>query len=422
MILRASTAFGSSPARTGCLTRSSPGSSRRTRAAASSTTSASTAVTSCSTTPGGRLRRRGRYSGGAGEPDRRVDVATVPFALGRSIPSGPYEIRVTMADSQTVVVSVSTNDASAARYRAARLPGRQRTAALGGDGYPREPGRCAKRGTVSLRGSQAWRTVRSIAVPARAAASERLPVPVVPVRWGETVAVNIPDAKQGEIASHANAKPRDALTRVWQVRSDRSDQGTAKVTLDLVSIDGPHAFDVDLAVALLGESGELISCGHIATSLKVVSDPVEQRFEFDLGKPRGNTEPKFLAIGVAPGDILSAPMGSMWASFMPHRSPLRDFCAAGRAGRKLLAARPHRTTGPGRNRARYPGGVPGRRSPRTPNRRRAGLSPDAVETTRRCTRSNPSSDRCSRPEGRRRAAARLLGGERCGRHPRTVGR
>src|SRR5262249_35103467 len=51
--------------------------------------------------------------GGVGGPDRQIDVASVPFALGRATRIGPYEVRVTMQDARTVTVSASTKDPTA---------------------------------------------------------------------------------------------------------------------------------------------------------------------------------------------------------------------------------------------------------------------------------------------------------------------
>src|SRR5262249_6184281 len=102
--------------------------------------------------------------GGKGEPDLRIDVATVPFALGRATRLGPYEVRVAMQDDYTVALSASTADRNA--------PG---TVPVG---FLDEKGRLlfapsvtlkdqagARRGSVAIRGSVAWRQVRSIVAP-----------------------------------------------------------------------------------------------------------------------------------------------------------------------------------------------------------------------------------------------------------------
>ncbi|WP_406694035.1 hypothetical protein V5E97_23615 [Singulisphaera sp. Ch08] len=257
---------------------------------------------------------------GAGEADRRVNVATVPFSLGHPIRSGPYEIRVTSGAKRTVVVSATTNDRNASdTLPLAFLDEKQRLLFAATVTLTDQDG--TKRGSVSLRSSQPWQSVRSIAVPSGDADSMRQPLSVIPIRWGEPFAVNIPDAKEGEVASYGTKSPRDALTRAWQVRLDRTAEGTAKLALDVVSIDGPQEFYLDLAVSLLSESGELLSCGQLATSLKVVSEPTEQRFEIDLGKLRSGTQPKYVAIGIAPGERISAPMGSLWGMFAHPISP-----------------------------------------------------------------------------------------------------
>jgi hypothetical protein len=260
---------------------------------------------------------------GAGEPDRQVEVATVPFVLGQAIRSGPYELRVTMGEKRSVVVSASTNDASA--------PGTVPLVILDDRHRPRfgasislaEQGG-ARRGSVSLRGSSAWQGVRSIAVPVPAgdAPAVRQPVKVVPLRWGEPLDVNIPDARQGEASGYPHIPPRDARTRAWRVRVDRTADGAAaRAVLDLVSIDGPAEFELDLTVTLLGADGELVACGQLSTTLKVVSEPVEPRFEIDLGKIRPGSEPRYVAIGIAPGRVLSAPMGSTWGMYLELEGP-----------------------------------------------------------------------------------------------------
>ena len=48
--------------------------------------------------------------GGGGEPELRVNVATVPFVLGRAMRIDPYEVRVTMHDEYSVAVTASTSD------------------------------------------------------------------------------------------------------------------------------------------------------------------------------------------------------------------------------------------------------------------------------------------------------------------------
>jgi hypothetical protein len=259
---------------------------------------------------------RALFGGGGGdEPDQQVRVATVPFALGRTLRSGPYEIRVAMADRWTVAVSAATSDPAAPdALPLCFLDEKQRPLFAALVALAAQPG--ARRGAVSIRGSEQWRNVRSIAVPGGDPASVRLPLRVIPVRWGETFAVNIPDAREGEIARSGHQPPRDARTRAWQVRLDRTDQNAARLALDIVSIDGPQEFYLDLAAALLGESGELLSCGHVSTTLRVDSRVTEARFEIDINKVRDDSHPKYVSIGIAPGEVVSAPMGSRWGQYM----------------------------------------------------------------------------------------------------------
>lgn len=258
--------------------------------------------------------------GGAGESDRRLEVASVPFVLGGTMKSGPYEIQVTLADARTVDVSATTNDPAAPADVPVGFLGEKgglilaAPITLAGLAVPR-------RGSVTFRATEAWKSVRSVAVPLPAGSTARLPVNVIPVRWGETMAVNIRDSKPVGPSSRRDSTSRTGLTRAWQIRLDRTDDGRAKLTLDLVSIDGMHEFCLDLAAALLSDAGEVLSCGQLATTLKVVSDPVEQRFELNLGKLPPGAEPKLLAIGISPGDVISAPMGSRWGMLAHGRLP-----------------------------------------------------------------------------------------------------
>ena len=160
-----------------------------------------------------------------------------------------------------------------------------------------------------------------MAVPIAGANSARLPVSVVPFRWGQLIAVNIADAAQNETPNLGSRKPSAPLTRAYQVRGEQAANGLVKLTLDVVSLNGPREFYLDLAVMLLGESGELISAGHCSTSLRVEYQPVEKAFEIELGKIRDGAQPKFVAIGAAPGNVVAAPLGSKWGWSMNVETP-----------------------------------------------------------------------------------------------------
>ena len=268
----------------------------------------------------GQVQATRTLFGGAGEPELRVNVASVPFVLGRATRLGPYEVRVTMQETSSVDVAASTTDRSASgtvpvcfldeKGRLLFAP----SMALSDQGD-------ARRGSVTIRGSLAWQAVRSIVVPVSDAAVRRQPIRVVPLRWGEPVAVNVPDAQQGSKPSYGEKEPRKALTRAFQARAERNGDGTAKLSLDVVSIDGIHQFYLDLAGALLGPTGEVLASGSFSTDLRVESKPVERRFEIPLGKTREGVVPAFMAIGIAPGNVTSAPMGSRWGAFGNFVSP-----------------------------------------------------------------------------------------------------
>ncbi len=258
--------------------------------------------------------------GGAGEPEQRVGVVAVPFALGRSTRIGSYEVRVTMQDEHSVAISVSTNDPTApGTVPCCFLDEKHRPLFAPSITLLEQPG--VRRGSVTIHGSRAWRAVRSIAVPLRDATAAPLPMTVVPFRWGEPMAVNVPAAVEVERPTRHGNESRDARTRAFRVLGAQAANGTVKVTLDVASIDGPHEFYLDLAVVLLGETGELISSGHCSTSLRVEYQAVERSFDIEMGKIREGAQPKFIAIGVASGNVLSAPMGSRWGQYMNFEHP-----------------------------------------------------------------------------------------------------
>ncbi len=272
---------------------------------------------------------------GAGESKARVETATIPFSLGRTIRTGPYRDPShpgSEADGRRSPQR-QTTPSWPTPYHLAFFDEKQRllfatTVALAAQqqGGPRQGAACSA--ARSLRAS-----VRSIGVPVGDANAVRQSLSVIPIRWGETFAVNIPDSKAGEILNYGSKSPRKAQTRAWQARLDRTDEGTAKLSLKKSSAStGLGEFFLDLPVALLGESGEILACGHLATSLKVVSEPVEQDFEIDLGKIRGGVEPKSMAIGIAPGEILSAPMEFVLGH---DRPPERHLQKSRRSWRRL---------------------------------------------------------------------------------------
>jgi hypothetical protein len=74
--------------------------------------------------------------------------------------------------------------------------------------------------------------------------------------------------------------------------------------------------------------------------------PVESSYEINLSKIREGVTPQFLAIGIAPGNITSAPMGSRWGMFLRTETPFDVATllaspdpASRRAGLEGLAAR-----------------------------------------------------------------------------------
>jgi hypothetical protein len=257
---------------------------------------------------------------GAGEPKRRLNVAAVPFALGRPLRFGPYEIRVTVDDGHSVAVAAQAFDRNA--------PGTVPVCFLATNGELifapsitlAEQGD-VRQGSVTIRGSRAWHGVRSILVPASDAAAARQPIRVVPLRSGKPTAVNIAGARQSGAPGGSQKESPEGLTRGFQVTAHRSADGTARLDLDVVSIDGMHEFYIDLAAALLGPAGELVAGGHLSTALKVASKPVEERYKIELGKFGDGAEPAFIAIGIAPGNVIGGPVGSRWGLYLNSEPP-----------------------------------------------------------------------------------------------------
>ena len=198
----------------------------------------------------------------------------------------------------------------------------------------------ARRGSVTIRGSRAWQAVRSVVVPASDAATKRQPIGVVPLRWGEPIAVNIPDAQQGSMPSYGNKEPRKALTRAFQVRADRNGDGTAKLTLDVVSIDGVHEFCLDLAAALLGP---VRRGGRLRRPLDQSPRRVEAR-RAALRDPPGQA-PRGRRPGIRGDRHRSRPGhlgadGIVLGNVPQYRGPLRCCRPAGLARRGIAADRP----------------------------------------------------------------------------------
>ena len=288
--------------------------------------------------------------GGAGEPDRRVNVATVPFVLGRATRLGPYEVRVAMQDRPDGRRLRVDGRSDGARHGPRLLPGREGPAPL----RPVRHARRSRPGAAGLgrdpRLASPGRPVRSIVVPPGDAAAARRPIAVVPLRWGEPIAVNIPDARQGsmpELRQEGTAeRPHAGLPGS---RRNGTADGTAKLTLDVVSIDGMHEFYLDLAAALLGEVGRGDRVRAVSRpTLTVESRPVEKRFEIAWARSARAPSRRSSRSASPPAMSSSAPMGSLWGTFMRHRGRLRRRRPPGLARRGLAADRPGDTGHAGR--------------------------------------------------------------------------
>ncbi len=228
---------------------------------------------------------------------------------------GPYEIRVAMQERWMVSVTVSTRERTASgSFPVAFLDGKGRLLFAPTITLRDQDG--IRRGSATVRGSYRWQEVKSVAGPASNAAVQRQDMRVVPLRWGEPVAVNIVDSSKDDRSSVGAKEPQKSPTRAFQLKADRNNDGTAKLTVDIVSIDGPHEFYLDVAGAILGRSGAVLASGHVSTDLRVEYRPVERRIEIPLGQLDRSEAPAFVAIGITPGNVTSAPLGSRWGMIL----------------------------------------------------------------------------------------------------------
>ena len=221
--------------------------------------------------------------GGEGEPERRVDVATVPFVLGaRRL--GPYEVRVTMQDDRTVAVSASTNDRTA--------PGTVPVCFLDEKGRllfapsvtlaeQAGPGGARSRSAARWPGGRCGRSSVPPATGRRAAADRRRAPPL-----GRADRRQHPRRQAGQHArireEGAAQRPHAGLPgsgRNGRGRDGEADPGCRQHRRDA-------EFFLDLAAAFLAGRARWSPRAGSPTSLKVESKPVEKRFEIALGKIR----------------------------------------------------------------------------------------------------------------------------------------
>lgn len=258
--------------------------------------------------------------GNVGEATQAVDVATLTFRLGEDIQAGPYKLHFTVSDRRSVVVSVEADQANRALNVPLCVLDEQRRV-LFAPSIPLAEVDGKRRGTLEMRGSTIWDKARFLAVPLITPATKAMPVSVVSLEWDKPIRLNVPDAEKGTTREdEGETNPREGRTRAVQLQIRRSTQNEAKAELKVVSIDGPQDFWLDLSVAMLSESGELLATGHVSTNLRVEYQPVEQQFELNLAT-MGAKEPRYVAIGVSPGNVTSMPLGSTWGSLMDVRPP-----------------------------------------------------------------------------------------------------
>ena len=103
----------------------------------------------------------------------------------------------------------------------------------------------ARRGMVAIRGWRVWRAVRLMAASsilqrnaARSSARECRPVP----SWGDSTAVNIPALSYSENATVKSRNRTGCGRGPFKSEVVRPPDGIIKLTVDIVSVDGPHEF------------------------------------------------------------------------------------------------------------------------------------------------------------------------------------
>ncbi|WP_010588085.1 M56 family metallopeptidase [Schlesneria paludicola] len=253
---------------------------------------------------------------GEGESQDHVNLAQIPFVLGSVMQVGSYKVQVTSSDAQSVVIDAKATDAAA--------PDSVPICFFDADGrllfaptLTLEEQNGVKQGQSKIRGSEVWNRVRFVASPALRSGENTNPVSVIPFHWNEPIAVNVAAPRSVPSGLPRDARPTiEIKTRSFRMEVVRDSEGRAKAKLNVVSLDGPQEFWFDIALALISESGDLLSTGHLATALRVEFKPVENQFEVELGSIPAGTEPRHLIVGLSPGNITGGHVGSMWGQFM----------------------------------------------------------------------------------------------------------
>lgn len=250
---------------------------------------------------------------GEGEPRDRVTLPAAPFRLGEEIAEGPYRLRFTWPERHRVAIDVSTSDLGApSRFPVCIFD--EHGAVLFAPTVELADKEGKRQGRVELRASRVWNAARFVSVPGSPAADgagRRIETPAIPFRWQEALPINATGLSHGWGAAESAHK---VGTRAFRVQVDRTQQGSARAKLDVVSIDGPKEFYLDLSLALVGRDHELLAAGRLETKLLVESEAVEKQFEIDLGAIPAGKEPEWLILGVAPGTVTSMPLGTLWGA------------------------------------------------------------------------------------------------------------
>ena len=258
-----------------------------------------------------QVDRSRKLFSGEGESRERAKVAVIPLVFGEVMRHGPVEMKLTMPDRFHLELHVSTTDTSASRIPIAVFDDQHRPIVAATVEFTKsEAGR--KRGSAMLRTSSLWNEARFVSLSGMEKTADAVDIAyVVPFRWDEPISVNVP-----EIQRTHDKRPAPLKTRAWKVRVARGVDGSAKGTVEIVSVDGPHQRNFDVSLALLDPNGRLIAAGTNATSLMIKSPPVEESFEIDLGVIPDGTEAATVLLAIVPGSITAAPIGSLWGTLM----------------------------------------------------------------------------------------------------------
>lgn len=240
---------------------------------------------------------------GEQDVDQQATVNPIPIVFGKRTEIGSYTATLTVVGPWNAAIKIETDDKDAPTEVPVLLLDQEhrllfaKTVALSTEGDIR-------RGEAGLGSSQALGKIHSIVLPgASQIPGNRRSVSVSEPKWNESTKVNAADRSEPS-------------TRVYELRLTRDDDGTSNAKLTVASHKGPAKFLLDLSVVLFDEQDQVIAAGMHNGTMLVKSGIVEEQFDIPLGTIADAGKAAKVAIAVTVGDVVSAPMGSTWGTFM----------------------------------------------------------------------------------------------------------